>query len=317
MMTNNGSFVSKVVESEIAYRAAAARRETEKRREILKARCPEVLALEKEINDTALDFSLKIMQSPSDAPALNALANEVIAGKRTRQRELMTACGLPEDYLASPRFCTECGDTGYVKGSLCRCMRQAVINQSFSGSGIDPNESFDNFRFDILSDKKQQKAVRKIYDYCLRYADSFPDNPQEDILLFGPPGVGKTYLLNCIGGRVLGSGHSVLKITANRLIRTVMDSLHADADERPDYSLPELLIIDDLGTEPMINNITIETLLSIICERQDMHKPVIIATNHDTDQLAGYYGQRIASRLFAPKTVKIIPMENDSVRLMK
>ena len=121
--------------------------------------------------------------------------------------------------------------------------------------------------------------MSRIRDAAEAYANAFPNNERRDLLYQGETGVGKTYLLNCIGGRVLERGYSVLKISAYKLIQLTLDNLRNEPSERPDYILPDLLIIDDLGTEPMIRNITIETLLSIVCERQDLDKATIIATN--------------------------------------
>ena len=147
-------------------------------------------------------------------------------------------------------------------------------------------------------------------------------------------GVGKTYLINCIGCRLLTRGYSVLKISAGRLIDITMQTLRADESEKPDFILPDLLIIDDLGTEPMINNITIETLLSILCRRQDQNKATVIASNlaiadmgnrsdsADKQQIraetiSSRYGERFASRLMAPRTSKLQWIQTENVRLMR
>ena len=110
---------------------------------------------------------------------------------------------------------------------------------------------------------------------------------------------------------------SVLKLSAYNLIGRILDTLHSDPSERPDFAMPELLIIDDLGTEPMVNNVTVECLLSIICERQDKGLATLFATNLDTEKLIERYGERIVSRLLSPRTVKIIPVETANVRLVK
>ena len=309
--------ISRVVENEANRRAAAARKAAEERLKSLDSVCPRIAQLQREIRDTAIDFSRKIMDSPADADALNALANDIVADKRGQIARELADHGLPADYLETQYVCPVCRDTGYTKGGVCACMSQAVINASFSECGVNPNENFDNFRFDLLKDAKQQRAMRKIHDYCLNYAENFPDNELRDILLIGVPGVGKTYLLNCIGGRVLANGGSVLKLTAYNLIGRILDTLHDDPSERPDFAMPELLIIDDLGAEPMVMNVTVECLLSIICERQDKGLATLIATNLDTDELTERYGSRIVSRLLSPRTVKIIPIETANVRLVK
>lgn len=131
----------------------------------------------------------------------------------------------------------------------------------------------------LQKNPKEQKCNEPLREAAEAYANTFPNNERRDLLYQGETGVGKTYLLNCIGGRVLERGYSVLKISAYKLIQLTLDNLRNEPSERPDYILPDLLIIDDLGTEPMIRNITIETLLSIVCERQDLDKATIIATN--------------------------------------
>ena len=163
--------------------------------------------------------------------------------------------------------------------------------------------------------------MSRIRDAAEAYANAFPNNERRDLLYQGETGVGKTYLLNCIGGRVLERGYSVLKISAYKLIQLTLDNLRNEPSERPDYILPDLLIIDGLGTEPMIRNITIETLLSIVCERQDLDKATIIATNlavtdeDGVDTLQSVYGERFASRFMAPRTAKIQRVRTQNVRL--
>lgn len=315
-MNSNSSIIAGVVQSEAFVRASAVQRDLASRRKLAAEKCPEALRLEKEINDTALEFSRKIIESPADAAALNALASDIIAGKRGQMQHALEQKGFPGDYLEVKHICPVCCDTGYTKGGVCACMRQAVINARFKGSGVNPNENFEVFRFDLLKDPKQQRAMRRIYDYCRGYADNFPNNEHRDLLLIGEPGVGKTYLLNCMGGRVLANGASVLKLNTYRLIQLIMESFRDEPENKPDFLMPELLIIDDLGAEPMLNNVTIESLLSIICERQDRGLATLCATNHSPDELAERYGSRLTSRLIAPRSVKVITVETENVRLV-
>ena len=81
--------------------------------------------------------------------------------------------------------------------------------------------------------------------------------------------------------------------------------------------MPDVLMIDDLGAEPMINNITVETILSILCDRQDAGKATLIATNKDIEGLQEDYGQRIFSRMISPQRVKIFEIRTQSIRTMK
>ena len=70
-----------------------------------------------------------------------------------------------------------------------------------------------------------------------------------------------------------------------------------------------------LLTEPMMQNITIEQLFSVISERQNLGKPVVISTNLDLNEMKRRYTERIASRMNDPKTSRVIPLAGRDLRL--
>ena len=58
-----------------------------------------------------------------------------------------------------------------------------------------------------------------------------------------------------------------------------------------------ILVIDDLGTEPMLRNITVEYLFTLLNERCAAGRATLIATNLSPAELKERYGERVASRL--------------------
>ncbi len=317
MMTSKGIAFSRAAEAELSARRLRSERETKARRSKVRGEYPAIKSILDEITDIGIEFADKMIASPRDADALQTLASGLIEKKKTELAEALVSNGLPADYLEPVYVCPVCRDTGKDGFEICACIKQLAIENMFSGSGLNGGETFETFRHDLISDPRESKALERIYAYCLSYADRFPENELPDILLMGAPGVGKTFLLNCIGARVLNNGHSVLKITANRLVNSVLDSIRDRETERPDFISPELLMIDDLGAEPMIANVTLETLLSIICERQDQRRATLIATNKTIEDLADEYGERIVSRIISPRNVKVIRMTTPSIRIMK
>ena len=134
---------------------------------------------------------------------------------------------------------------------------------------------------------------------CEEYADGFPQTRFRNLLLTGAGGLGKTFLLNCIYARVMDRGLSAVRITAFRMFET-MRQQHMGAGEADGFdsliSAP-LLLIDDLGTEPMMRNITVEYLFMLLNERIIAKRHTVIATNLSMEQLKERYGERVYSRL--------------------
>ncbi len=74
----------------------------------------------------------------------------------------------------------------------------------------------------------------------------------ENVLMFGPPGVGKSHLAVGLGRKVVEQGHTVRFTTATGLL-SVLGKAESEGnlgDKLMEYCKPRLLIIDELGYLP-------------------------------------------------------------------
>ena len=298
----------KALLAEYAEQRAQDEREQQQRLEDAVARQPEIGRLRQENADLVLGTMRRMLGEP-DLARRKALAEETKARGReinARIRALLAEAGMAGDALELRYRCPVCKDTGYVgeaPARFCECFELRLrLRQHEDGSmaGVD-EQSFERFDANVAPEADGQRdRLVKARNLCQRYADAFPDTEYRNLLLTGEGGLGKTFLLNCIFGRVTGRGFSAVRVTAFRMFEA-MRRQHVGNDENYDgfsalIEVP-LLLIDDLGTEPMMRNITLEYLFTLLNERIAAKRHTVIATNLTPPQLKERYGERVASRL--------------------
>ena len=298
----------KALLAEYAEQRAKDEREQQQRLEDAVARQPEIGRLRQENADLVLGTMRRMLGEP-DLASRKALAEETKARGReinARIRALLAGAGMAGDALELRYRCPICKDTGYVgeaPARFCECFEMRLrLRQHEDGSmaGVD-EQSFERFDANVAPEADGQRdRLVKARNLCQRYADAFPDTEYRNLLLTGEGGLGKTFLLNCIFGRVTGRGFSAVRVTAFRMFEA-MRRQHVGNDENYDgfsalIEVP-LLLIDDLGTEPMMRNITLEYLFTLLNERIAAKRHTVIATNLTPPQLKERYGERVASRL--------------------
>ncbi len=249
-----------------------------------------------------------------------------------RKSELLVQAGLPPDYLQMHYQCNKCQDTGYIGNDKCNCFKQAIADLMYSDSNIKTilaNENFSKFSFRFYSDDYTDEAIglsplsnmQKVVAGCKNFIRHFP-RKQDNLLLLGNTGVGKTFLANCIAKELLDQGFTVIYLTAFRLF-DILEKHKFGRDEDSSYTAAnqfdyildcDLLIIDDLGTE-LNNAFTNSQLYLIINERLLRQKSTIISTNLSLPNINTTYGERIFSRIVSSYNVHRIIGED--IRLLK
>ena len=185
-------------------------------------------------------------------------------------------------------------------------------------AGVDEQcfERFDLTRFpEADGQRSQMAAARRI---CEDYANQFPEGSFRNLLLTGAGGLGKTFLLNCIYARVCDRGLSAVRVTAFKLFEAMRRQHMGDGAESDFASLVEapLLLIDDLGTEPMMRNITVEYLFMLLNERAANKRHTVIATNLTPVQLQERYGERVSSRLLDRSVCGAVQLRGRDLRTL-
>jgi DNA replication protein DnaC len=135
------------------------------------------------------------------------------------------------------------------------------------------------------------------------------------MLLMGQSGLGKTYLMHAIAKRLIQRGVNVLLISAYKF-HEIARKAYMTGDSAPmeDLLSADVLMIDDMGAEPLMENITIVQWFNLINERQLRRKGTIISTNLMEDELRRRYTERIASRLMNNTQCKLVQFAGDDVR---
>ena len=93
-----------------------------------------------------------------------------------------------------------------------------------------------------------------------------------------------------------------------------MEGFSANASPLPRFTRVPLLVLDDLGTEAMIPNVTKESLFAIADQRNASRLATVYISNLNADELTERYGERIASRITDSAVTKAIHFTGGSLR---
>ena len=314
-------------------------RKLEAKREVREARVREVIARAPEAEDLIYAGPNMLLQQAklliSDPAAAKAGAAGLRAEAEKRQKALKAALvrlGYPEDWLDIRYDCPVCRDTGYVENPVreeCQCFRREVARRAHlsaadSTAQAQTFEAFDEARLpegepgpDGLTQRAHTLLVR---DACRRFADDYPHTAKRGILLTGGTGLGKTFLLNCVDNALCERGFETTRVTAFSMFEA-MRAYHFAAfggEEARDafggILRCGMLLIDDLGTEPLMPNVTVEYLFTLLNERLVNRRHTMIATNLTPRNLRERYGERVYSRLIDAANMAVYPLFGRDLR---
>ena len=146
--------------------------------------------------------------------------------------------------------------------------QERLIARGLKAAGFREPKTLEDFQWDFNRSIKR----KQIYDMA---AGGFV-RQHRDVLLAGPPGVGKSHLAQAIGRQLVHVGFTVLY---RSIFDVVRDFLHDEAFEGHDrimtrYLKPDLLILDDMGLKQLPKK-SGEYLFEIIMRRHQLHSTMM------------------------------------------
>lgn len=258
--------------------------EMSNRRHIAEVNCDsyiEKLKLDTEFKTLFLNFNIANLKLIK-AKHLAVVNNREVDSEISKEfEECKTAL---ENYLKEhkinpaklkPQYkCKLCEDKGIVNGKMCKCLSDE-INKRLS----EENSTYNKMHtFNMINQSKMNENSNRIFKEMFEWCNTFPNNIL-NINLFGSVGTGKTFLLECIASKLRERGFNVIFITAFALNEECRKYHFSQSNNLDNILNCDALIIDDLGTEPVLKNITTEYFYNIINLRQINNKATLVSSN--------------------------------------
>lgn len=276
----------------------------------------EFSAVAKEL--AALNFDLAVKKAKGGDCATEQTMLNGLLKKRAR---ILKSIKMSDNDFLSKHICPICNDTGIVNGHFCKCFVKRYYEVLRNYLDIDDiiDFKFSDADFNTVKNAKQREYLKKLYAIQEKYAEKYPHVKLKNALIMGGTGVGKSYLVSAVANRLAERGYNVIMISAARLNKLMLSYHTAPVSDRSlfldDLTTCDFLIIDDLGSEQKIRNVTDEYLLNILDERESRGKPVYITTNLSEIELKEQYNERLFSRMANKKTTFVREIIGVDLRL--
>ena len=301
----------------------------EARKRAVFSKIPRLEEIDYEIKSLGLKL-YKIALSGDDVkPQLDELRRQqkmLLATKKA----ILIENGYPEDELSERYNCSICRDTGSHDSKPGVCYKKKLIEKAYEQSNLSSllaHQSFDTFDLSLYSDDidadygmSPKAYMGKIVELCREFVKKF-DDEHTNLLFWGDPGLGKTFLSTCIAKELIATNHSVIYETAYKTF-SMLEELKfkkSDNEDKLKFKVDklytcDLLILDDLGSE-FSTQYTTASLFDIINSRLISGKKTVINTNLSITELKNKYGERVVSRLYGH--YKVLNFIGSDIRIDK
>lgn len=295
-------------------RNKSAARAAERKAFLLK-KIPELSGLFLQKENICLEQMQETLLRPQDRRKIAEKAQNSLAEINARISALVS-----EKDLASiePIYeCPICRDTGYddrARRKLCSCMVHRIYTDLYGTSPLDQlTGSFETYDPAVFKTPEQQLHAKAVRVFAEKYASGKIVKPF--LIFMGSSGLGKSFTMSCIAKKMSETCENVLYIGAFALFQAFHQSrLGYEIPLDPIYDA-DVLLIDDLGTEPMTVNVTQEYFFRLLEHRIFKKLPTVFATNMNSTQLKDRYTEKITSRLFSSDLASVLRLSGEDVRL--
>lgn len=266
------------------------------------------LSLEQQEIDETISLANLLAQTETDLPENRKKLENI----KQKKLEVLKELGLVEADILPKFHCAACQDTGR---NNCKCKAQIKSKILLKKAGIEGNlEKFEEAKF-------VSEDADKVIKILKQFAEKFPNVTKKNLFICGETGVGKTFMTSCLANELIKKGVYVYITTAFNLNNTFVEYCKAKDEAKQAVLEPllesEVLFIDDLGTEPILNNITLNYLYLILNERTISGKSTVINSNLDAEGIIDRYGERIFSRIINKRIGLALKLEGEDLRLKK
>lgn len=233
----------------------------------------------------------------------------------------LAARGYAESDFQFVPACDICGDSGVAGGRVCKCARDEYVACLKRECRLDGRAiaRFEDLHCEDIKNPSQRADMQKIMSWLKAYGAKLPAAKYKTIVLLGGTGTGKTSLAGALALAAVERGKSALILSAYELGNLFLKCHTSPIAERDGVLAPvsraDLVVIDDLGTEPVLRNVTVEYLLVLLEERLRAGLCTVITSNLTMKELLARYQERVCSRLSDSSTSRILNLKGDDLRL--
>ncbi len=283
------------------------------KRERIFSLCPEAKNLTEQIERTMNVLFYDIIDNTDHFDECRKTVSEL----RESRKIALKKYGFDESSLEIQYFCPICKDTGAIEDRLCTCYKKALSEEYLNVSNMAGKKiGFKDFNSSYYP-KDDLEQINQFLSFCKDYVSRF-DEINSNLLLYGTPGSGKTFLSCAIGCELINAGKFVIYTPVQDMITAYENARFSKDPENPSdtdiYNYCDLLIIDDLGAE-FKTQFAESVIYNILNNRINAKKPFIVSTNLTHGEIEERYNERIASRLSYEALSFVFP--NVDIRLKR